>query len=248
MKGIILAGGIGSRLFPVTKVINKHLLPVGRYPMIEYPIAKIKEVGITDIMIILDKEHVEAINILGSGYEYGVNFTYRIQDQAGGIAQALGLCEAFVGLDKSIVILGDNIFEDSIKDYVVDFEKQNKGAKVILKQVKDPERFGVAEILGDKIIKIEEKPKNPKSNYCVTGIYMYDYRVFDIIKNLNPSDRGEFEITDINNWYVKDGTLTYDILENWWIDAGTFQSLVCVNELCKEINLNYVLSRDYKIS
>lgn len=247
MKGIILAGGIGSRLFPITKVINKHALPVGKYLMIEHSIAKIKEAGITDIMIVLGKEHIEAtINILGSGYKYGVNFTYKIQDQAGGIAQALGLCEDFVSLDKSVVILGDNIFEDSIKDYVEDFKKEEKGAKIILKQVRDPERFGIAEIQENKIIKIEEKPKNPKSNYCVTGIYMYDCRVFDIIKNLNISDRGELEITDINNWYIKDGTLSYDILQKWWIDAGTFQSLINANELCKDINLNYILSRDYK--
>jgi dTDP-glucose pyrophosphorylase len=248
VKGIILAGGIGTRLFPLTQVTNKHLLPVGRYPMIDHSIAKMKQAEITDVMIILGKEYAGAtINHLGNGYEYGMNFTYRIQDKAGGIAQALDLCEAFVGSDKVVVILGDNVFSDNIKDYVNNFQRQRKGAKVLIKEVKDPERFGVAEIQGDKIINIEEKPEIPKSNYCVTGIYMYDCRVFDIIKTLKPSGRGELEITDVNNWYIKDSTLTYDILQNWWIDAGTFQSLAYANELFKDLDLNYILSRDYKI-
>ena len=216
MKGIILAGGTGSRLYPLTKVTNKHLLPVGKHPMIEHLIAKIKETGIRDIMIITGKEHMGAVvNLLGSGYDYGVKFTYRIQDQPGGIAQALGLCEEFVNNDKCLVILGDNIFEDDISKYVENFKKQKQGAKILIKQVPDPQRYGVAEIAGSKIIGIEEKPKRPKSNYCVTGIYMYDKRVFNIIKTLKPSNRGELEITDVNNWYIKDNSLTFDVLNGW---------------------------------
>ena len=247
MKGIILAGGTGSRLFPLTHVLNKHLLPVGRYPMIDHSIAKIKQAGIKDIMIILAKGYMEGtVTHLGSGYEYGVNFTYRIQDKAAGIAHALGLCEAFVGNDKCVLILGDNIFADNIGNYVFNFKRQGEGAKVLLKQVKNTERYGIAQIEGDKIINIEEKPKAAKSNYCVTGIYMYDHRVFDIIKTLKPSSRGELEITDVNNWYIRDGTLTYDILQDWWTDAGTFQSLAYANELSRDINLDYILSREYK--
>ncbi|MBC2580262.1 sugar phosphate nucleotidyltransferase [Clostridium sp. DJ247] len=247
MKGIILAGGTGSRLFPLTQVTNKHLLPVGKYPMIDHSIAKMKQAGIKDIMVILDKEYIgPVVKRLGSGYEYGVNFTYRTQDQPDGIAHALGLCKSFVGKDKSVVILGDNIFNDNIKDYVRDFERQDKGAKILIKQVKDPERYGVAEISQNKIVNIEEKPKFFKSNYCVTGIYMYDFRVFDIIKKLKPSSRGELEITDVNNWYIKDGTLTYSVLKDWWIDAGTFQALYHANELSKDIDLNYILSKEYQ--
>ncbi|WKV08530.1 sugar phosphate nucleotidyltransferase [Thermoanaerobacterium sp. CMT5567-10] len=246
MKGVILAGGTGSRLFPLTKVTNKHLLPVGKYPMIYYPIYRLIEAGITEILIVTGKEHMgSVVNLLGSGYELGVEFTYKIQDQPGGIAQALGLAEHFVNGDKCVVILGDNIFEDNINSFVSSFKKQEKGAKVLLKEVPDPERFGVAELKGDKIISIEEKPKNPKSNYCVTGIYMYDSRVFDIIKTLKPSGRGELEITDVNNAYIKDGTLTYDILEGSWTDAGTFESLKRANELSYNIELNFNDALEY---
>lgn len=246
MKGVILAGGTGSRLFPLTKVTNKHLLPVGKYPMIYYPIYRLIEAGITEILIVTGKEHMgSVVNLLGSGYELGVEFTYKIQDQPGGIAQALGLAEHFVNGDKCVVILGDNIFEDNINSFVSSFKKQEKGAKVLLKEVPDPERFGVAELKGDKIISIEEKPKNPKSNYCVTGIYMYDSRVFDIIKRLKPSGRGELEITDVNNAYIKDGTLTYDILEGSWTDAGTFESLKRANELSYNIELNFNDALEY---
>lgn len=247
MKGIILAGGTGSRLFPLTKVTNKHLLPVGKYPMIDHIIGKMKMAGIDEIMVISGKEHMgSVVNLLGSGYDYGVSFTYRIQDQPGGIAQALGLCEKFVGNDRCVVILGDNIFYDDINVFVKNFEKQEKGAKILIQRVPDPERYGVAEIEGDNIVGIEEKPKKPKSNYCVTGIYMYDNRVFDIIKTLKPSGRGELEITDVNNWYIRDGSLTYDVLENWWTDAGTFSSLAKANELAKDIDLDKVLSREYQ--
>lgn len=245
MKGIILAGGTGSRLYPLTKVTNKHLLPVGRHPMIEHIIAKMKMAGINEIMIISGKEHMGAVvNLLGSGYDYGVNFTYRIQDQPGGIAQALGLCEEFVGDDQCLVILGDNIFENDISDFVENFKKQGKGAKILIQEVKDPERYGVAELDGDKIIGIEEKPKNPKSNYCVTGIYMYDSRVFNIVRTLKPSGRGELEITDVNNWYIGDGTLTYDVIDSWWTDAGTFESLAHANKLAKDIDLSGILKRE----
>lgn len=246
MKGVILAGGTGSRLFPLTKVTNKHLLPVGKYPMIYYPIYKLIEAGIREILIVTGKEHMgSVVNLLGSGYEFGVEFTYKIQDQPGGIAQALGLAEHFVNGDRCVVILGDNIFEDNIRAYVDNFRKQPKGAKILLKQVPDPHRFGVAELVEDKIVSIEEKPKNPKSNYCVTGIYMYDSKVFDIIKTLKPSGRGELEITDVNNEYIKEGILTYDILKGPWTDAGTFVSLRRANELSYNIELNFTEALKY---
>ncbi|MFT9495196.1 sugar phosphate nucleotidyltransferase [Anaerosolibacter sp.] len=248
MKGIILAGGTGSRLYPLTKVTNKHLLPVGKYPMIFYLISKMKEAGIQDIMIISGKEHMGAVvNLLGSGYEYGLNFTFRIQDQPGGIAQALGLCEEFVKEDRCVVMLGDNVFYDNISSFVKDFEKQSCGAKILIKQVEDPTRYGVVELRDQQIIGIEEKPQNPKSNYCVTGIYMYDHRVFDVIKSLKPSGRGELEITDVNNWYVREDSLTYDILEGWWSDAGTFQSLLTTNQLAKDMDLDVILNRNYEV-
>lgn len=248
MKGIILAGGTGSRLFPLTKVTNKHLLPVGKYPMIYYPIAKLKESGIDEILIVTGKEHMgSVVNLLGSGFDFGVEFTYKIQDQPGGIAQALGLAENFVHGDKCVVILGDNIFLDNISHYVKNFEKQEKGAKILIKEVQDPERYGVAELQNNKIIGIEEKPKKPKSNYCVTGIYMYDSRVFDIIKKLKPSDRGELEITDVNNWYIRDNSLTFDILNGWWTDAGTHKSLAKANEYACGMSLDEILSKKYYI-
>jgi glucose-1-phosphate thymidylyltransferase len=240
MKGIVLAGGTGSRLRPLTRVTNKHLLPVGKYPMIFYPIYRLKQTGIRDILIVTGREHMgDVIELLGSGRDFGVEFTYKVQDEAGGIAQALGLAEHFVNGDKCVVILGDNIFEDDITPYVKSFEKQKEGAKVLLKEVPDPHRFGVPEFRDGKIIAIEEKPKEPKSNYAVTGIYMYDSEVFDIIKALKPSARGELEITDVNNAYLKMGTLTYDILKGWWTDAGTPESLFRANELCKDIILNF---------
>lgn len=246
MKGIILAGGMGSRLFPLTKVTNKHLLPVGKYPMIFYLIAKLKQANIKDIMIVSGKEHMgSVVNLLGSGHEFGVNFTFRIQDHPGGIAEALGLCREFVGKDCCTVLLGDNMFEDNICEYVKKYKAQGKGAKILLKEVKDARRYGVPRINGDKITEIEEKPENPKSNYCVTGIYMYDNRVFDIIDTLKPSDRGELEITDVNNWYINDNSLTYDILKGWWTDAGTFDSWFSANILSKNIYLDDILGSYY---
>jgi glucose-1-phosphate thymidylyltransferase len=180
----------------------------------------------------------DVIELLGSGKDFGVEFTYKVQDEAGGIAQALGLAKHFVGNDKCVVILGDNIFEDDITSYVKEFEEQKEGAKILLKEVPDPHRFGVPEFKDGKIIAIEEKPKNPKSNFAVTGIYMYDSEVFEIIKTLKPSARGELEITDVNNAYIKKGTLTYNILKGWWTDAGTPESLFRANELAKDIILD----------
>ncbi|WP_166241184.1 sugar phosphate nucleotidyltransferase [Paenibacillus turpanensis] len=238
MKGIILAGGTGSRLFPLTKVTNKHLLPVGKYPMIFYSIAKLKECNVFDILIVTGKEHMgDVVALLGSGQEFGVNLTYKVQDEAGGIAQALGLAEHFVGDDQLIVILGDNVFSDCIREYVEKFILQKNGAKILIQKVNDPQRFGVPEINGEHIIGIEEKPENPKSTYAVTGIYMYDSNVFEIIKTLKPSRRGELEITDVNNAYIGRNQLTYDVLDGWWTDAGTHLSLNRANELAKEVFL-----------
>lgn len=240
MKGIILAGGTGSRLNPLTKVTNKHLLPVGKYPMIFYPIYKLSQAGIKEILIVTGREHMgDVIELLGSGRDFNLDFTFKVQDKAGGIAEALGLAENFVKNDKCVVILGDNIFEDDITEFVYDFEKQKSGAKILLKEVKDPSRFGVAEIKDDKVISIEEKPKKPKSNFAVTGIYMYDFMVFEIIKTLKPSQRGELEITDVNNRYIEMGNLSYNILKGWWTDAGTFESLLVANNFTKDIELNF---------
>lgn len=236
MKGIILAGGTGSRLYPLTKVTNKHLLPVGKYPMIFHAVFKLIEADIRDILIVTGKEHMgDVVSLLGSGKEMGVCFTYKVQDEAGGIAQALGLAEQFVGNDQMLVILGDNVFENNISDFVKKFIKQISGAKILIQQVPDPTRFGVPELNEEKIISIEEKPIKPKSLYAVTGIYMFDNRVFDIIKSLKPSNRGELEITDVNNEYIKRNELTYDVLQGWWTDAGTHSSLARANELAKDI-------------
>ena len=204
MKGVILAGGTGSRLFPLTKVTNKHLLPVGRKPMIFHPIEKMIEAGITEILIVTGIEHMgHVVGLLGSGKDFGCRFTYKVQDEAGGIAQALALAENFVHGDSLCVILGDNIFEDSMVEFVKDYAVQGSGAKIILKEVPDPERFGVAELDGDRIVNIFEKPEKPVSNWIVTGIYFYDSDVFSIIRTLKPSERGEYEITDVNNHYIE---------------------------------------------
>lgn len=236
MKGIILAGGTGSRLYPLTKVTNKHLLPVGRYPMIFHSIYKLKQANIRDIMIVTGKEHMgDVVNLLGSGKEMGVFFTYKVQDDAGGIAQALGMAEHFVGNDQMVVILGDNVFSDEIGEYVNNFKKQIKGSKILIQEVHDPQRYGVPELEGNKITSIEEKPLIPKSSYAVSGIYMYDSSVFEIIKTLKPSARGELEITDVNNAYILRDELSFDVLKGWWTDAGTHTSLVKANELAKDI-------------
>ncbi|GIO35156.1 glucose-1-phosphate thymidylyltransferase [Paenibacillus antibioticophila] len=236
MKAIILAGGTGSRLYPLTKVTNKHLLPVGKYPMIFHSVAKLKQAGLTDILIVTGKEHMgDVVSLLGSGSPFGVSFTYRVQDEAGGIAQALGLAEPFVGKDRMVVMLGDNIFADNITPYVHKFRDQIKGAKILIQQVSDPTRFGVPELHGERIVSIEEKPAAPKSDYAVTGLYMFDHQVFEIIKKLRPSARGELEITDVNNAYIERNELTFDILQGWWTDAGTHASWARANELAQDI-------------
>ena len=232
MKGIVLAGGTGSRLFPLTKVTNKHLLPVGLAPMIWHPIWKLKQAGMEEILIVTGTDHMgDVVGLLGSGKDFGCRFTYKVQDEAGGIAQALGLAENFAGRDSVCVILGDNIFEDSLERDADAFRAQGKGARILLKPVQDPQRFGVAEVKGDKVLGIEEKPKAPKSDLAVTGIYFYDAAVFDIIRGVKPSGRGEMEITDVNNAYIAKGELSFGTFKGWWSDAGTFPSLAHANEL-----------------
>ena len=227
LKGVILAGGLGKRLEPLTRITNKHLLPIYNKPMVYYPLETLVEAGIKDIMIVTGGNNAgDFLRLIGNGQEFGlrhINYTY--QRGEGGIAEALRLAEHFVDGSKVVVILGDNLIGCSIKRYVEKFLKQERGARVLLKEVKDPQRFGVAEIKNGKILSIEEKPKKPKSNYAVTGIYMYDYRVFDIAKTLKPSQRGELEITDVNNFYLKRGELYYNILSGWWTDCGLPETL-----------------------
>ncbi len=232
MKGIVLAGGTGSRLFPLTKVTNKHLLPVGYAPMLWHPVWKLKQAGIEEILIVTGTEHMgDVVRCLGSGKDFGCRFTYKVQDEAGGIAQALGLAENFAAGKSVCVILGDNIFQDDLTADAEAFRKQGQGARILLKPVQDPQRFGVAELQGDKVIGIEEKPKEPKSNLSVTGIYFYDGTVFDIIRTVKPSGRGEMEITDVNNAYIQRGQMTFGTFQGWWTDAGTFPSLAVANDL-----------------
>jgi len=235
MKGVVLAGGTGSRLLPLTKVTNKHLLPVGRKPMIYHPVEKLIEAGGNEILIVTGVEHMgDVVSLLGSGKDFRCRFTYKVQDEAGGIAQALSLAENFAGGDRIAVILGDNIFEDSLREQVGPFCEQPRGARVLLKQVPDPQRFGVAEIKDGKVLSIEEKPKKPRSDWAVTGVYFYDEQVFDIIRTLRPSGRGELEITDVNNAYLRKGELTYGLMRGWWSDAGTFESLARVQKFFEE--------------
>ncbi len=232
VRGIVLAGGTGSRLRPLTKVTNKHLLPVGQKPMIYYPIERLTGIGIEEILIVTGVEHMgDVVGLLGSGKEFGCRFTYKVQDEAGGIAQALGLAENFANGQSVAVILGDNVFQGDLTEYARSFAEQGQGARLLLKEVPDPERFGVAEIADGLVLGIEEKPKAPKSNYAIIGVYFYDATVFDIIRTLSPSARGELEITDVNNAYIRKGQLAYDILQGWWTDAGTFESLARANEL-----------------
>lgn len=236
MKGVILAGGTGSRLMPLTKVTNKHLLPVYNKPMVFYPLETLIAAGVKEIMIVSGRGHAgHFLDLLGSGGDFGVKLSYEVQEEAGGIAQALGLARSFADEEPIAVILGDNIFErqEEIVKAAADFTNQSKGAKVLLKEVPDPERFGVAEVQGEKIVGIEEKPKNPKSNFCVTGFYLYDNRVFDVVKDLKPSGRGELEITDVNNFYIQEGTMTYQVVQGEWTDAGTFDSLLRANNLAQ---------------
>ena len=226
MKGVILAGGTGSRLYPLTKVTNKHLLPVAKKPMIYHPIEKLKQAGITEILIVTGVDHMgDVVNLLGSGKGFGCRFTYKVQDKAGGIAQALSLAEHFSNGGKIVAILGDNIFVEDLTSAVKKFEKQSSGAMLLLKEVNDPARFGVAEVKGNRIVSIQEKPKTPKSNLIVTGIYMYDAGVYGIIRKLKPSRRGELEITDVNNEYIRRGQISFQVMRGWWTDAGTFETL-----------------------
>jgi glucose-1-phosphate thymidylyltransferase len=232
LRGVVLAGGTGSRLRPLTKVTNKHLLPVGQKPMIYYPIEKLTGIGIEEILIVTGVEHMgDVVGLLGSGREFGCRFTYKVQDEAGGIAQALGLAENFANHQPLAVILGDNIFQANLKMHAERFLAQGAGARLLLKQVSDPHRFGVAEIRDGKVLGIEEKPSHPKSDYAIIGVYFYDAGVFDIVRTLRPSGRGELEITDVNNVYLRQGQLACDVLDGWWTDAGTFDSLVRASDL-----------------
>ena len=240
MKGVILAGGLGTRLSPLTKITNKHLLPVYDRPMIFYPLQTLINAGITDIMIVTGGNNAgDFLRLLGNGKEFGlkhINYTY--QEGEGGIAQALALAEYFADNDSICVVLGDNIIERNIVSAVGEFREQGSGAKILLKEVPDPERFGVAEIEAGRLVRIEEKPRKPKSNLAVIGIYMYDSRVFDIVKTLKPSGRGELEITDVNNAYIEAGEMTWGMLEGWWTDAGTFESLVRATVLVSQTGAN----------
>jgi len=232
LRGVVLAGGTGSRLFPLTKVTNKHLLPVGREPMIFHPVRKLVEAGIREILIVTGTDHMgDVVGLLGSGKDFGCEFTYRVQDEAGGIAQALGLARRFGAGGRLAVILGDNIFESPVRPFADTFRRQASGAKILVKEVPDPGRYGVAVTEGGRVVRIIEKPKQPPSSFAVTGIYFYDHDVFDVIKDLKPSARGELEITDVNNAYIARGDLTFDVLPGWWTDAGTFDSLKHANDL-----------------
>jgi glucose-1-phosphate thymidylyltransferase len=240
MKGVVLAGGTGSRLNPLTRVTNKHLLPVYNKPMVNYPIQTLINAGIHEILLVTGGKNAgDFLRLLGNGRDFGLkhlNYTY--QEGEGGIAEALGLAEYFAGDGPICVVLGDNIIENDICEAVENFKKQKEGAKILLKEVEDADRFGVAEIRGDRVVGIEEKPKKPKSNYAVVGIYLYDATVFQKIRRLKPSGRGELEITDVNNFYIEEGKLTYEILDGWWTDAGTFESLLRANNLVAETGAN----------
>jgi glucose-1-phosphate thymidylyltransferase len=233
MKGVVLAGGTGSRLFPLTKITNKHLLPIYDQPMIYYPIQTLVDAGIRDILIVTGGRNAgDFLRLLANGKQFGLShIDYTYQEGEGGIAEALGLAEHFADGGKICVILGDNIIEGSIRHAVDSFRQQERGAKILLKEVPDAERFGVAEISGGRIVNIEEKPARPKSSYAVTGVYLYDGGVFDKVKTLVPSARGELEITDVNNAYIREGTMTFSHLEGWWTDAGTFDSLLRAGNL-----------------
>lgn len=242
MKGVILAGGLGTRLAPLTKITNKHLLPVYDQPMIYYPIQTLINAGIDDIMIVTGGNSAgDFLRLLGNGKDFGLkhlNYTY--QEGEGGIADALSLVEHFAEDSPICVVLGDNLIERNIRKAADEYRKQGSGAKILLKEVHDPERFGVPELDGDKVVRIEEKPAEPKSQFAVTGIYFYDNTVFDIIKTLVPSGRGELEITDVNNHYIDRSEMTWNELEGWWTDAGTFESLLRASNLVAESGANQV--------
>jgi glucose-1-phosphate thymidylyltransferase len=236
MKGIILAGGIGSRLYPLTRVTNKHLLPVYDKPMIFYPLQTLVDAGVRDILIVTGGQNAgDFLRLLQNGKEFGLQqLSFAYQEGEAGIADALRLAEPFGKGEKICVVLGDNIIEGNIREAAQAFERQQKGAMVLLKEVADPERFGVPVLEGERIVRIEEKPTQPKSPYAVTGIYFYDGTVFDRIRQLKPSQRNEYEITDINNSYIGDGTLTHSIMQGWWTDAGTFESLWHASNMVRE--------------
>lgn len=235
LRGIVLAGGKGTRLGELTKVTNKHLLPVGPVPMVYHPIKKLIGAGIRDILLVSGTEHMgDFVELLGSGKDHGCQLTYRVQDEAGGIAQALGLAELFARDCRSVVILGDNIFYSSLHALVVESEARPDWAWIVLKQVADPGRYGVAEIQGKKVVGIEEKPKHPKSDFAVAGIYIYPPDVFNVIKTLKPSGRGELEITDVNRHYLESGRLGASFLDDYWTDAGTLESLDHANRLVND--------------
>lgn len=243
MKGVVLAGGLGTRLYPLTKITNKHLLPVYDRPMIYYPIQTLVEAGIKDILIVTGGNNAgDFLRLLGNGQEFGLkhlNYTY--QNREGGIAEALGLAEHFSEGDKLVVILGDNILEKSIRQAVRNFTEQPKGAKILLKKVKEPRQYGVAELRGSKVTRIVEKPRKPKTNYAVIGVYMYDRDVFGIVRTLRPSGRGELEITDVNNAYIHLATLTASVLNGWWGDAGaSIEALLEANTIVARLKRNHV--------
>lgn len=240
MKGVVLAGGLGTRLQPLTRVTNKHLLPVYNKPMIYYPIQTLVNAGITEIMLVTGGNSAgDFLKLLGNGKEFGLrHLDYTYQEGEGGIADALRLAEYFADGDPICVVLGDNIIERNIAKAAAAFRAQKKGAKILLKEVKDPQRFGVPVLDGSRVVRIEEKPANPRSPYAVTGIYFYDARVFDIIKTLKPSGRGELEITDVNNAYIAAGDLSWDALDGWWTDAGTIESLYLANQLVAQTGAN----------
>ncbi len=237
MKGIVLAGGLGTRLAPLTRITNKHLLPVYDRPMIYYPVKTLVEAGITEILIVTGGNNAgDFLKLLRNGAEFGLkHLNYAYQEGEGGIAAALSLAEHFADGGPVCVVLGDNILEKSIAEQVKKFRHQGAGAKILLSEVSDPERFGVPVFEGDRILRIEEKPAMPQSVYAVTGVYMYDSRVFEIIKTLHPSGRGELEITDVNNNYIERGDMTWDVLDGWWTDAGTFDSLLRASNLVAKI-------------
>ncbi len=240
MKGIILAGGTGSRLKPTTLVTNKHLLPVYNKPMIFFPLETMAACGFKEVMIVSGREHAgHFLNLLGSGKDFGLKLSYEVQEEAGGIAQALALAEEFADHGSVAVQLGDNIFENTepLINGVKRFSQSHAGAMIFLKQVPDPQRFGVVEIMGYKVVSIIEKPQQPKSDLCVTGFYIYDGSVFDIIKTLKPSGRGELEITDVNNHYIKNSAMAFETLQGEWTDAGTFESLFKASELARKKSL-----------
>lgn len=240
MKGVVLAGGLGTRLYPLTKITNKHLLPVYNRPMITYPVESLVKAGITDILIVTGGNNPgDFLRLLGNGREYGVeNISYVYQEGEGGIADALSLAEAHAAGGPVCVVLGDNIIEKNISRAVQDYRDQKQGAKILLKEVSDPERFGVPVLDGDRVVRIEEKPKKPASSFAVTGFYLYDSQVFDFIKTLTPSQRGELEITDVNNLYIGQGTMTWSVLDGWWTDAGTFDSLLRASNLVAQGGAN----------